>query len=235
LLIGADGVHSVVRRTVVGDYTNSFCGYHCWRGITRNDNSAVKDNESIFVIGNGSQFGMFPLTRGRVYWFATKNSHLPRNALGTDSKSDLLEIFAKWPSFVGKSISSTPSSAIVANDIYDRDPNPKWGERCVTLLGDAAHVSTPNLGQGACMALEDAVVLAHCLQKFGLGENALRQYESMRYRRTKAIVLESRLMGWSFQLEDGFFSKIRGWAMRTSPRFLWQRNLERHLDFKVPD
>jgi 2-polyprenyl-6-methoxyphenol hydroxylase-like FAD-dependent oxidoreductase len=75
-------------------------------------------------------------------------------------------------------IEGTPEDAIVQNDIVDRPPLRRWGRGRVTLLGDAAHATTPNLGQGACMALEDAVVLASLPQHDSASvESALREYE----------------------------------------------------------
>ena len=88
------------------------------------------------------------------------------------------------------------------NDIHDRPPLSSWGRGRITLLGDAAHAMTPNMGQGACQALEDAVALANCLCRIRSVEAALRQYERLRIPRTAAIVRKSRKAGQILQLDQ---------------------------------
>jgi 2-polyprenyl-6-methoxyphenol hydroxylase-like FAD-dependent oxidoreductase len=106
---------------------------------------------------------------------------------------------------------------MLRNDIYDRKPLASWGVGRVTLLGDAAHPMIPNLGQGACQAVEDAVVLARCL-----GDDAprsLRLYEGRRIPRTTAVVRRSRLAGRVTQLENPLLRRLRdAVAKRTSAR-----------------
>src|SRR4029450_3459294 len=92
-------------------------------------------------------------------------------------------------------IEATPAVDILRHDIYDRPVLRTWGAGRITLLGDAAHPMTPNLGQGACQALEDAVVLAQCLREDADGVSALRSYEAMRIPRANAVVTQSRRVG----------------------------------------
>ena len=105
--------------------------------------------------------------------------------------------------------------AIVQNDIVDRPPLRWWGRGGVTLLGDAAHACTPNLGQGACQALEDAVVLTHCLSRTRPIEAALRQYERLRIPRTTTIVRNSWQAGKVLQLDSPALELSRNWLMGT--------------------
>ena len=93
------------------------------------------------------------------------------------------------------------------NDILDRRPVRHWGSGRVTLLGDAAHPPTPNLGQGACQALEDALVLADCLADQREAVAALRAVEARRMKRSAAIIKQSYLFG-----------KIGQWSTRCSAR-----------------
>ncbi len=95
------------------------------------------------------------------------------------------------------------------NDIYDRPPLRRWGEGPVTLLGDAAHPMTPNLGQGACQALEDAVVLGDCLRGADDMPRALRSYEARRIPRTTAIVERSWRLGRMAQWENALGCSLR--------------------------
>ena len=97
-----------------------------------------------------------------------------------------------WPDVFRGAIEATAEAAILPGDIIDRDPSPVWGRGRVTLLGDAIHATTPNLGQGACQALEDAVVLAHCLRTTADPVPALRAYEDQRRDRTAMVTRQSR-------------------------------------------
>jgi 2-polyprenyl-6-methoxyphenol hydroxylase-like FAD-dependent oxidoreductase len=106
------------------------------------------------------------------------------------------------------------SPPFLCNDIYDRDPLPRWSENRVTLLADAAHPLTPNLGQGGCQAIEDAVVLAACLANCDQVESALRRYQDRRIPRISAIVLQSRRIGEMGQWENSFLCFVRNAAIR---------------------
>jgi 2-polyprenyl-6-methoxyphenol hydroxylase-like FAD-dependent oxidoreductase len=120
-----------------------------------------------------------------------------------------------WAAPVPEIVAGTPENAILQNDIIDRPPLPWWGRGTVTLLGDAAHPTTPNLGQGACQALEDAVVLAHCLGETRPIEASLRKYEAMRLARTTEIVRTSWQTGKVLQLDSPALEWLRDWFIST--------------------
>jgi 2-polyprenyl-6-methoxyphenol hydroxylase-like FAD-dependent oxidoreductase len=129
----------------------------------------------------------------------------------------VLDLLSGWYEPARAAVEATGESKILRNDIYDRDPLRSWGAGRVTLLGDAAHPMTPNLGQGACQTIEDAVVLARC---FGGGiSSSLRLYEERRIRRTAAVMRRSRLVGRVTQLENPLLCRLRdALAKRTSAR-----------------
>ena len=197
VLVGADGLSSVIREGLHGKEAPRYAGYTCWRGI-RPDYGVLPDKGVLLVIGGGSQFGVWPCGPGQLYWFLTKNA-----PAGTrQSKAEVLAACRDWAAPVSEVIEGTPADAILQNDIMDRPPLPSWGRGSVTLLGDAAHASTPNLGQGACQALEDAVTLAHCLSGTSAIEPALRQYERLRIPRASRIVHDSWQAGKVLQLDS---------------------------------
>jgi 2-polyprenyl-6-methoxyphenol hydroxylase-like FAD-dependent oxidoreductase len=101
----------------------------------------------------------------------------------------------------------------------------------MTLLGDAIHPTTPNLGQGGCLAMEDAMVLARCLQKYGATEGALRHYERSRYRRTTAVSKYSRYYGSVGQWENIFARGLRKTALALVPAALAQRLIQIVFDY----
>jgi 2-polyprenyl-6-methoxyphenol hydroxylase-like FAD-dependent oxidoreductase len=122
-------------------------------------------------------------------------------------------------------IAASANSAILRNDIYDREPLQTWGKGRVTLLGDAAHPMTPNLGQGACQAIEDGLELAARLASATTLEDGLKAYETSRTRRTSSIVLASRRMGAMGQIEQPLLCQLRDWFFQITPRSFTMRTL----------
>ena len=151
-------------------------------------------------------------------------------------QAEVLEWFREWHAPIPEVIKATESSAILRNDIVDRKPVKRWGQDRVTLLGDAAHPTTPNLGQGACQAMEDAVVLASCLRTASDVPAALRSYEAMRMARTANITNQSWRIGKICQWENPLACWLRNKLSQTA---LAQRSglqmIEKMFSHEVPD
>ncbi|PAP75051.1 FAD-dependent monooxygenase [Rubrivirga marina] len=210
VLIGADGLHSAVRSALHGAAAPAYAGYTAWRGVAQAD-GAVLDGEAV---GRGQRFGQVPLPDGRVYWFATAT--VP--AGGRDAARDeLVRRFTEWHPSVRSLVEATPEGAVLRNDVSDRPPLGVWGRGRITLLGDAAHPSTPNLGQGAGLALEDAAVLADRLGSTRDGLAALRDYEAARSGRTAAVVRRSRRVGALMQASNPVAVAARTLLLRLTP------------------
>jgi 2-polyprenyl-6-methoxyphenol hydroxylase-like FAD-dependent oxidoreductase len=131
--------------------------------------------------GRGARFGIAPIKGDRAYWFACVNGHASPEVRTVDA---VRTIFQGWHDPIAALINATDEDALLVNDIVDRDPPPFYSRGRVVLVGDAAHATTPNLGQGACQALEDAVILAQCLQTHPLS-TALATYDRLRLPRTR--------------------------------------------------
>ena len=217
LLIGADGVHSAAREQLVGDGEPKYAGYSAWRAIAGFQHDALPAGTACFAWGRGSQVGIFPIGRGRVYWFATANAPEGAGGAGGGPKRELMERFRGWYAPIQEAIESTAESAVLRNDIYDREPVERWGQGRVTLLGDAAHPTTPNLGQGACLAIEDAIVLAACLEESGGMAAALRAYEAKRKHRTAAVTRLSRRLGRMWQTANPLMTGLSYALARLTP------------------
>lgn len=219
-LIGADGLNSTVRARILGPSKPIYRGYWACRGIADFSLPKQYSHTAIETWGSGQRFGIEPMGRGRVFWYATANA--PEGQLGDQSgwKDELREKFRLWPSPIPEVIEATKREAILKHEIVDRQPVRPWGEGRVTLLGDAAHPTTPNLGQGACMAIEDALVLAQCLMRKGEIEARLRKYESLRFKRTEYITRESRRAGRIGQMENALAVTLRSIWLKTLPTFL---------------
>jgi 2-polyprenyl-6-methoxyphenol hydroxylase-like FAD-dependent oxidoreductase len=199
ILVGADGLRSTVRACLWGQRPPSYAGYTSWRGVATYDHPQLPRGTGVESWGRGSRFGMTHIGGGRIYWFATLNTPPDGRDSSAGAKADLLRHFGTWHLPIAAIIEATDAESILRTDIFDRPPRRRWGRGRVTLLGDAAHPMTPNLGQGACMALEDAVVLADCVAQHGPAPAALRQYEARRWARTAAVTLQSRYVGWIAQ------------------------------------
>lgn len=211
VLVGADGISSAIRDGLHGAEPPRYAGYHCWRGMLR-DEGVLADRSALLSTGAGTQFGLWPGGPDQLYWFLTRNA--PQGAPHT--KTEAVALCRNWAAPIPGIIENTPEDAILQNDILDRPPFRWSGRGRVTLLGDAAHATTPNLGQGACQALEDAVILAHCLRGVQPAEAALRDYERLRIPRTTAIVRDSWRSGRILQLDRPALETLRNWAMGTS-------------------
>jgi 2-polyprenyl-6-methoxyphenol hydroxylase-like FAD-dependent oxidoreductase len=194
-LIGADGIHSAVRAQVLGPEPPRYAGYTCCRGIVAYQSGWFPPGWFVQGLGDGARYGLTHTGRDRVYWWATFNAPEGSTDAPGGRKRELLDRYAGWAPPIGAVLAATDEAAILRNDIVDRPSVAPWGVGPVTLLGDAAHPMTPNMAQGACQAVEDAIVLANCLAAAGAAEPALRAYEARRQERTALVVAQSWLIG----------------------------------------
>jgi 2-polyprenyl-6-methoxyphenol hydroxylase-like FAD-dependent oxidoreductase len=225
VLIGADGISSSVRERLFGSSPLRYSGYMALRGVCRFDEDAdTSDLGGGFeALGQGKRFGFSHLGSGQVFWFAAVNAPQGQLLSISDRKAAALNYFRGWYRPVVSVIEATEEQAILAHEIVDRRPLPRWSEGRITLLGDAAHPMLPNLGQGGAQAMEDAVVLARCLKQPNVPE-ALRAYQEERRDRTARIVRMSRSLGRTMQLENPLLILLRDQIMsRMSDRFYINR------------
>jgi 2-polyprenyl-6-methoxyphenol hydroxylase-like FAD-dependent oxidoreductase len=208
LVIGADGIHSSVRRRFFGDVPARYMGYRSHRLIMENVADVRCFTE---YLGRGQRIGLVPIGKKRLYVWTTYNS--PRT-------SGLIQDFRKFfDQFTDPTIQRLfdalpPAASIITTEIEELWAG-DWVRlgadgRSTVLLGDAAHVLTPNIGQGAGMAMEDAAVLAEELASGAEIEHALGRYANRRKSRVETVMRISREVG-----EDG---------QRTSALGCWLRN-----------
>lgn len=228
LLVGADGLHSVVRRQLHGEHTPRYAGYSAWRSVVP---ARLLPSQVGEYWGDGKRFGLLPLAEGHVYWFTVRTQ--PEGVKIV--KQELLHLFRGWTPPTELLIAAALEEAILQNDIYDRPVLKDWGRGRVTLLGDAAHPMTPNLGQGACQALEDAVVLGRCLERGMDAVAALRRYECLRRARTDRIVRQSRLLGTVAQGSNPLLAGFRNTLFKHVLSHTQERQLRTLLSFEGDD
>jgi 2-polyprenyl-6-methoxyphenol hydroxylase-like FAD-dependent oxidoreductase len=187
------------------------------------------------AVGPGGGFGLHP--KGELmYWFASmaRPEGLADDPRGR--KHELRELFGSWYDPIPAVIEATPEEAIFRGDIYDRRPLARWGEGGVTLLGDAAHATTPAMGQGAGMTIEDAAVLAEELSLDpGLEDRdkvqaALRAYQGRRLPRTARIVNMSWRLSQVYNWKNPLVSALRNGMLWLTPAFAERKQFQAEID-----
>lgn len=232
-LIAADGLKSAARAQMKGDLPPVFRGYTVWRGISdflpENHRRGFSSESS----GSGHRFGWFPVGAGKVYWFATANQAAGENVSSFERKKKVLEIFGNWHFPILETIEATPDENVLQNDCYDREAEGGWTNGRVLLLGDAAHPTTPNMGQGGCLALEDAVCLTKILQTESSIETAFRKFEMERFPRAKYIIESSRKIGAIGQWQNPLAVGCRNLAVRFFPESIFRKEQNRSFGYDV--
>jgi 2-polyprenyl-6-methoxyphenol hydroxylase-like FAD-dependent oxidoreductase len=226
-VIVADGIHSTIRKQCIPGSNPRYAGYTCWRGVV--ENRWGLSHQAVEMWGAAGRFGYVPIGDNQVYWFACKNAAQNDPALRQWSVHDLVRNFGDFASPVPEIIRFTTDNQLLWNDIMDLKPVPQFAMGRIVLIGDAAHATTPNLGQGACMGIEDAQVLADELAVNRDVETAFSRFEMRRLRRTRFIVETSERLGKIAQLENKAAIVVRNAFFRLLPDSVNERQLKEIL------
>ncbi|MGH7983942.1 MAG: FAD-dependent monooxygenase [Candidatus Udaeobacter sp.] len=232
-IVGADGIRSRVRSELFGLSEPIYRGYTVWRGLAQYNGDAVALGFNSESWGNGKRFGILNTGHRRFTWYATANVPPDHLDATCGRKREVQQLFAGWHEPIADFIEATDENEILKNGARDCAPLQSWGNGMVTLLGDAAHPCTPNLGQGGCMALEDALVLAKCIEREPSLIMALRRYEALRLHRTRHIQKRSLLIGQIGQWQSSVFVTGREIVTRMLPSALIERNLRRVYTYQT--
>jgi 2-polyprenyl-6-methoxyphenol hydroxylase-like FAD-dependent oxidoreductase len=213
LLVGADGLNSLVRG-VVADARLRYAGYTAWRGVCAVSVETGRMSESW---GVGERFGLIDIGRSRTYWFATKNAPEGEPDEPAGRRAEILRRFSGWHVPIAAVAGATPEAEILRHDVYYLEPLERWSRGRVVLLGDAGHATTPGIGQGAAQAIEDAVVLVDSLSRQTGLAAALAEYESIRRRRTETVLRLSVRVDRVAQLASPLACRLRNAGVRRVP------------------
>ncbi|MGW2652459.1 FAD-dependent monooxygenase [Streptomyces sp. NPDC001478] len=185
LVVGADGIHSGVRRALFPAHPGpSYAGITTWRVVVPAPPEPFAPHETW---GRGALWGTQPLKDGRVYAYAAAVA--PAGERAGDGRAELLRRFGDWHTPVPDVLAAARTEDVLRNDVHHMTvPLPAHHRGRTALLGDAAHAMAPTLGQGGNQAIEDAVVLAHHLAPGGDGGAGLAAYTADRLPRTAAVV-----------------------------------------------
>lgn len=207
-VIAADGLHSIFRQTLIPRSRPRYANYTCWRGITKSVKN-IEPHLSSEAWATFGRFGWAPLKDDSVYWFACINAKEDDDHFRKYTKKDVAEHFSQYSSEVEQIILQTEDEYFLHHDLYDIKPIKNYVHGNILLLGDAAHATTPNMGQGAGQAIEDAYVLMESLKETSSIKRAFKLYEWRRWRKAKKVITLSRQIGWAAQWSHPMLVKAR--------------------------
>ena len=216
LVIGADGIHSRVRGLTVGEVPLRYSGVTCWRTICANPGV----DRAIEMWGGRERVGLVPLRDGQLYVFLVRACERRAAPLSWEG---IRAAFGGFGGHVPAVLGAMEGAALLHHDLEELEA-PVWGTGRVLLLGDAAHAMTPNQGQGAAMAIEDAVALGLALRGGVSGADA--RYVAMRHGRVRKVQVDSRRIGVVAHWSNPLGVWVRDALVRLTPR----RAAERHLE-----
>ena len=217
VLIGADGIRSVVRAKLSGDHPPTGHGYVCWLATVPFSHPRMIRGYCGHYWGRGQRFGLIDIGGGMAYWWGTKNMPAAQAREWRGGKAEILAAFDGWAPEIADAIEQTPQDAIVSVPAQDRPFLEQWGKGPVSLLGDAAHPMQTGLSQGAASAVEDGYVLAEAIARVSDPVAALRKYEDARRGRTRMLVRRSRRYSKLEQMQNPVSGAARNLGLRCAP------------------
>lgn len=225
-LIAADGIHSNIRKNIQPEIQPRYAGYTCWRGVIHVPKDTYSTGDFTETWGTKGRFGIVPLTKNRIYWFACVNAPYRSKAMLAMKTNDLSQHFQDYHSPIPELIKMTKDEELIWNDIIDLKPLNRFAYNRVLLIGDAAHATTPNMGQGAAQAIEDAIILKNAINKNKRVEDSFREFEKLRMAKTKKIINLSWRIGQAAQIQNPLLIGIRNTCMQIIPTKIQENQLE---------
>ncbi|MEE9362462.1 MAG: FAD-dependent monooxygenase [Cellulophaga sp.] len=223
ILLGADGINSVVRENIFPNTHLRNTNQICWRGVTTYNLPEKYKHELNEAWGQGDRFGFVQIEKNKVYWFALKSIKTNKKEYHKDK---LEEYFKEYHPEIKNILQATQKKNIHTAEICDLQPIHTWHKDTICLLGDAAHATTPNMGQGACQAIEDAYVLAECFAKYNPKE-AFESFQELRISKTHKIVKMSWKLGKIAHLKNPILITIRNQILKLTPAYIQKKQSEK--------
>lgn len=224
IVIGADGIHSTVRKSIFDNTELRDAEQICWRGISNAKIGKKYKEELNEIWGQGNRFGFVPIADDKVYWFALIDKKEVIN-----KEVDLTTVFSDYHQIVKDIIKSTPKNEIICNEIWDLKPMDQWYKENVCLLGDSGHATTPNMGQGAGQAIESAMALSICLKEESNVAEAFKKYQSIRFKKVNYIIKTSWMIGKLAQSNNAIVCMMRNFILKMTPKSITEKQSEKVL------
>lgn len=225
IVIGADGARSTVRAHLFPNARLRYSGQTSYRGVTRYVLPAAFQEVSREIWGPGCRFGFSAIGEAGVYWYATRDVPEGETEPAAEMKRRLITLARGFPEPVPELVATTDADALTRTDLHDLSPLRTWHRGRVVLLGDAAHATTPNLGQGGAQAVEDAYVLAEQLAAHADHAAAFAAYERVRMPTAHRVVRVSRRLGRLAHIASPIGRRLRNILMRITPDAAVQRQM----------
>lgn len=209
-VIGADGVNSAIRAEILGLEVPRSTHQVAWIGTVAYESPMIPEGRTVATVGPGLRFNAMALGEGEVFWHATVPDFMadrPR------TRAQLVALFRGGHPSMAEMIATTPETAMHRTVIQDRRPVSRWSEGRIVLVGDAAHPVTPDLGQGACQALEDATALSESFAVYGGTPDALQAFARSRQARTARIAERSYETAVLSMVDDAAWCAARDWGI----------------------
>jgi 2-polyprenyl-6-methoxyphenol hydroxylase-like FAD-dependent oxidoreductase len=220
VVVGADGINSAMRGLLSMGGEKRYSGSSSYRAIARGVRLLPEgcEHEAYEIWGKGCRVGFSKINADDYYWYMTFDSAAGQTASPEQMRSHAELLFKSYfPRWIGLLGHTTPT-AILRTDISDLRPLKRWSSGQVGLIGDAAHATTPNLGQGGAMAVEDALALAKCFDEIGLNEAAFVRYEQRRREKVNWIVSTSWTIGRICHVGNPLGRGIRNALLMHTPK-----------------
>lgn len=207
LVIGADGVHSVVREHVAGSSKLDYSGYSGWGGILDGfSHELLQPNRHVEIWARHGKGGVADVGNGSSRWYVVRKAPAGATDLPV-LKDEIREHVTGWYELLRAAVEAAEPESIVQTEAWDLEPLDTWVDGRVVLLGDSAHATTPFASMGACMTIQDCRALVDRLVSDAPLEEALGTYQNARKERDEAVVRRSRKLGKLSMLH----SPILGW------------------------
>jgi 2-polyprenyl-6-methoxyphenol hydroxylase-like FAD-dependent oxidoreductase len=256
ILIGADGVRSVTRKLLWGEQRIRQSGQACWRGIVNgrlgkvsNSSEELPDARNTLELWGktgGKRVAMIQVNADQIYFFYTEKANptyttdsLKDPRTEKDNENSLLHVLEglkEFPSYYSEVIGKAKPEHIYHDDLWDLLPLQTWHKDRVLLIGDAAHASTPNLGQGGCQAVEDAWYLSELFAKnfsanaspdSSVIEKSFADFEVMRRPKINFVVNTSWQIGKLSNFGGFIGHRIRNFLLKITPDFITEKQFEK--------
>lgn len=213
VILGADGLHSIVRKNLFPNNVVRKANQICWRGVIDYTLPPNYRNELNEAWGKTDRFGFVQIAENKVYWYALKSFNKQPNEFSVDA---LEHYFSDYHSIIKDLIRSTKTEHINTAELSGLKSTKLWHNGTSCLIGDAAHAATPNLGQGACQAIEDAFVLSECLTKHDI-KDAFELYQNLRMPKAHQVVKASWNIGKMAHIKNPLLIRLRNQMMKMTP------------------
>ncbi|WP_024769095.1 FAD-dependent monooxygenase [Aquimarina macrocephali] len=230
-LIASDGINSTVRKSVFPEIKTRHTHQVIWRGITKFDINADLKHTYYELFEGSLRFLFLPLNDTEMFWLAVQEKKNFSKDSSASLKSYLLKTYSEFHPIVLDLLNRTMESNILQNELADIEPNYKnWFKNNTVFIGDSIHATTPNLGQGACQAIEDAYTLGLCIKNDM--NTSFSDYQNVRFKKVEYIVKQSWKIGKMSLISGGLQKKLLHLLLRFFPEKQYQKRFKRIIDIE---